>query len=81
MSIDYILELIEEEEVMALTINTDSANFKGSDEERCFKMHQQNIMKLKSAVNKFKRYETALKQIQAVAVVKVADIAYQALTA
>ena len=40
----FIQDLLNDEEAMANTINTEHKNFKGSDEERCFKMHQHNIM-------------------------------------
>ena len=86
MSIDYIVELIEEEEAMSATINTDSPNFEGSDDQRCFRLHQENIMKLKKCFLKYTTMQTALRQIQTSAMCthktdSLAQIARIALTA
>lgn len=79
MSIDYIVKLIEEEELMANTINTEHENYKGSSEEECFKLHQENIMKLKVVFNKYTTQRTALRQIRLIGPSSIADIANIAL--
>tara|TARA_B110000196_G_C20897489_1_gene544336 strand:- start:103 stop:348 length:246 start_codon:yes stop_codon:yes gene_type:complete len=81
MSIDYIVELIEEEEAMAATINTGSPDFEGSDDQRCFRLHQENIIKLKKCFNKYTKMQTALRNIRSVAPTSIGDIAQIALTA
>ena len=81
MSIDYIVELIEEEEAMAATINTEHPNFEGSDDQHCFRLHQENIMKLKKCFNKYTTMQTALRTIRGVAPIGIGDIAQIALTA
>ncbi|MBB6544797.1 hypothetical protein [Thalassotalea piscium] len=43
----FIQGLLNDEEAMALTINTEHKNFVGSDDERSFKSHQHNIMQFK----------------------------------
>ena len=81
MSIDYIVELIEEEEKMVETINTEHPDFEGSDDQRCFRLHQENIMKLKKCFNKYTTMQTALRNIRGVAPTSIGDIAQIALTA
>ena len=81
MSIDYIVELIEEEEGMAATINTEHPNFEGSDDQRCFRLHQENIMKLKKCFNKYTTMQTALRNIRSIGYGSISDIANIALTA
>lgn len=76
IELDYILELTKEEELMASTINTDHENYKGSDEEGCFKNHQQNIVKLKSIFRHVKGYQSYFRQIRGIS--KDAKVAYLA---
>lgn len=86
MSIDYIVELIDEEESLASTINTEHSSFEGSEDQRSFKLHQENIMKLKKCFLKYTTMQTALRQIRSTASFshtsanKIADIAHEALT-
>jgi len=80
IELDYILELTENEELMSHTINTEHENYKGSDEERCFKEHQQNIVKLKSLFRNVKGYQSYLRQIRSISKCKkAADLAHDAL--
>jgi len=81
MAINKIVELIEELELMAVTINTDHENYEGSIEEMCFKEHQKNIIELKAVFNKYTTMQTALRNIRVIAPSNIADIAQIALTA
>mgnify|MGYP007055198799 CR=1 FL=1 len=79
--LDYILELTAEEEMMADTINTEHKNYKDSDEEKCFKRHQKNIVKLKSLFRTVKSYQSYFRQIRGISKdKKVADLAHEALS-
>lgn len=87
MPINKIVELIEELEEMAGTINTDHENYKGGIEELCFKEHQKNIMELKAVFLKYTTMQTALRQIRNTASISgspfnsISDIAQIALNA
>lgn len=64
MTLDPIVKLINEEEAMSDTINTDHKDFVGSEDERCFKLHQANIMDLKKIYGEYTTMRTALRQIR-----------------
>ena len=49
-AIMFVQGLLDDEEDMAATINTESPKFLGSDEERCYSMHQQNIMEFQRVI-------------------------------
>tara|TARA_R110000764_G_scaffold30687_1_gene70953 strand:+ start:19065 stop:19310 length:246 start_codon:yes stop_codon:yes gene_type:complete len=81
MSINKIVELIKELELMVGTINTDHENYEGSIEEMCFKEHQKNIIELKAVFNKYTTMQTALRNIRSIGYGSISDIANIALTA
>ena len=55
----FITELFEENELMQSSINVESENFEGSDDESCFRNHERIMLRCDIIIDLLTRYDAA----------------------